>query len=177
MTLLRGAYGFLLMLSVATAARAQLLSDHANFPILDEIQWGASIGDVRGACGRRQVSEISTDSSIVLREPMLGFAARTELQFDQHAKGLRHVQVRFIEPNQIVVDSTTNYFTRTLNHPPFRTVKEKSLLIVTIRMEIASWRLPSGLVNLVTARRGESLFDASLILLPPTHQQTPAGAK
>lgn len=169
--------GLLLMLGVATTTRGQLLAGDPNFPILNDIQWGASISEVRDACIRRHIKESSTDSAVVLSEPMLGFAARTELQFNQNTKTLKLVQAKFSQPTKTLADSITNYFTRTLGRPPVRTVKEKSLLIVTLRMEIASWRLPTGLVNLVTAMNGESLFDASMVLLPPTKPQNPTGQK
>jgi hypothetical protein len=56
-------------------------------------------------------------------------------------------------------------------------VKEKSVIIMTIRMEMAVWRSSAGFVNLVTATRGDTPFSMSLLLRPPTTQQTQSNPK
>lgn len=164
-------FGLLALMCIAATSRGQLLSGDENFPILNEIHWASTQNEVRDLCVRRHVEASQTDSAMVIRSPMVGFAARTELQFDQNLGTLKLVQVKFSKSTQTLVDSVTNHLARTIGRAPVRTVKEKSVLIMTLRMEIASWRLSTGLVNLVAAKRGDSLFDASLVLLPPTIQQ------
>jgi hypothetical protein len=169
--------GLLLILAATSFTEGQLLNGDTNFPVLNESRWGISINDVRDLCIRRHVEAVSTDSAIIIRERMLGFAAHTEFKFDQDLKVLKLVQIKFSEATKTVIDSVTNHFTRLFGRAPLRTVKEKSVLIMTLRMELASWRSTSGLVSLVTAMRGDSPFDASLVLMPPTAQQAPSGPK
>jgi len=177
MTRKQRACGLLLLLGVATTARAQLLNGDANFPILNEIRWESKMNEVRTICERRHAAESSTDSAIVISVPMLGFKARTEMKFDQGLKTLKSVQVKYNDCTKILVDSLTSHLTLMLKHAPFRTVKEKSVIIMTIRMEMATWRSSAGLVNLVTATRDNTLFDASLVLYPPTIQQNQSNPK
>jgi len=152
---------------------SQLLKGDENFPIIQELRWGLSMDEVRTLCAQRQVSITSTDSAMFVTVPILGFASRTELHFSEHPKTLNRVQARLNQPTKGAADSITNYLSRKFGANPFRTVKEKSVLIITLRMEIASWRLADGLVNVVTAMRGDSIFDASLVLIPPTTPQKP----
>jgi hypothetical protein len=165
------------MLGVATSARAQLLNGDANFPILNEIRWESKMNEVRSLCERRHAVESSTDSAIIISAPMLGFKVRTEMQFDQGSKTLKTVQAKFNEPTKTLVDSLTSHFTRIFGRAPIRTVKEKSVIIMTIRMEMAVWRSSAGLVNLVTATRGDAPFSASLLLHPPTTKQSQSSPK
>jgi hypothetical protein len=167
----------LLIIALAGAANGQLLNGDPNFPLINELRWQSTMNEVQRLCERHRIAMSTTDSAIVVTQPVLGFAARTELQFDQTAKTLKLVQAKFNEPSKALADSITSYFTRTLGRGPIRTAKEKSLLIITIRMEMALWKSPTGLVNLVTAMRGESLFDASLVFFPPTGQQNAGEAK
>lgn len=170
-------YGLIVTLVFVTVAEGQLLNGDANFPIVNELRWGSTMNEVQGLCERHHVVPSVTDSAIVIAVPALGFASHTELQFDQHSKTLKSLQVKFNEPTTLLADSISNYFTRTTGRGPVRTAKEKSLLIITIRMEMALWRSSTGLVNLVTAMRGGSLFDASLVLFPPTVQQSAGNPK
>jgi hypothetical protein len=162
--------GMIAVLAFVTVANGQMLNGDTNFPIISELRWELTMNEARSLCERHHVAVTSTDSAIVVTIPVLGFASRTELQFDQYSKILKSVQAKFNEPTKLLADSITSYLTRMLGRGPVRTVKEKSLLIITIRMEMALWKSSTGLVNLVTAMRGESLFDASLVLFPPTTQ-------
>jgi hypothetical protein len=167
----------LIMFCAVDSASGQLIRGDENFPVINELRWGETMSEVRILCEGRQPGVSSTDSVIILQLPVLGFAARTELQFDQKTKSLKQIQAKFKEPSKALADSITSYLIRILGRGPVRTVKEKSLLIFTVRLEMATWNSPTGLVNLVTATKGESLFDASLVFFPPTVQQTSGGAK
>lgn len=169
--------GLLVMLGVAPIARGQLLNGDANFPILNEIRWESKMSEVRSLCKSRHAAQSSTDSTIIISGSMLGFMARTEMQFDEGSKTLKSVQAKFNEPTKTLVDSLTRHFTRIFGRDPLRTVKEKSVIIMTIRMEIATWRSSRGLVNLVTAMRNDALFNASLTLIPPITQQSQSSPK
>lgn len=166
-----GICSLIALLSIATVAKGQLLNGDKNFPVINELRWELTMNEVRGLCERHHVALTATDSAIVVNLPVLGFASRTELQFDQHLKTLKLVQAKFNEPTKALADSITSFLTRMLGRGPARTVKEKSLLIITIRMEMALWKSSTGIVNLVTAMRGESFFDASLVLFPPMAQE------
>ena len=169
--------GLIAILGFSTVAKGQLLNGDTNFPIINELRWELTMSEVQSLCERYNVAATATDSAIVITVPVLGFASRTELQFNQHSKTLKSVQAKFNEPTKLLVDSITNYLTRTTGRSPVRTVKEKSLLIISIRVEMAFWSSSAGLVNLVTAMRGDSMFDASLVLFPPTAQQTGGNKK
>ncbi len=177
MTPYHGICGLIAILTLTTTVKGQLLNGDTNFPVINELRWESNMGEVRALCERRHVAMTATDSAIIINAPVLGFASRTELQFTQHAKTLKLVQAKFNEPTKILADSITSHLSRMLGRGPVRTAKEKSLLIVTIRMEMAMWKSSTGLVNLVTAMRGESLFDASLVFFPPTAQQSAASPK
>jgi hypothetical protein len=169
--------GLLIMLGVTTTARAQLLNGDANFPILNEIRWESKTNEVRSLCERQHAVESSTDSAIIISAPMLGFMARTEMKFDQGSRTLKTVEANFNEPTKTLVDSLTSHFTRIFGRAPIRTVKEKSVIIMTLRMEMAVWRSSAGLVNLVTATRSDDPFSVRLLLRPPTIQQSQSSPK
>jgi hypothetical protein len=168
--------GLIAILGLSTVAKGQLLNGDANFPIINELRWELTMSEVQSLCERHHVALTPTDSAIVITVPVLGFASRTELQFNGYSKTLKSVQAKFNDPTKLLADSITSYLTRTMGREPVRTVKEKSLLIITIRVEMALWNSSAGLVNLVTAMRGDSMIDASLVLFPPTAQQA-AGSK
>jgi hypothetical protein len=164
----------LLLIGLATPARGQLLNGDANFPILHEIRWNSGMDEVRGLCEARHVVQTSKDSAMVINVPMLGYAARTEVQFDRDLKTIKLIQVKFDEATASLVDSVTSHFTRTMGHKPMMTVKEKSLIIFTVRIEVASWKSRTGAVSLFAGKRGDSLFSASLLMGAPTTDRTNA---
>ena len=102
---------------------------------------------------------------------------RTEIQFDQEQKRLKLVQAKFKEPTRALEDTLLRHLTKTYGADPYRTAKEKSLLIVTVRMEMAIWKSSTEVVNLITAMRGDSIFDVSLVLFPPSKQSTSSAVK
>lgn len=170
-------FGLLMILGCITSSRGQLLNGDANFPVLHEIQWTSGMKDVRFLCESRHIVQSSTDSSMIINSPMLGFAALTEIQFAGDLKTIKLIQVKFNEATTALVDSITSHFIRIMGHQPIRTVKEKSLLIFTIRMEVASWKSRTGIVNLFASKRGESLFSASILMGAQTVGQTKANTK
>jgi hypothetical protein len=178
MTRNRSICSLIAILAAVTVVKGQpLFNGDANFPIVCELQWGSTMNEVLSLCERQHIAVTPKDSAIVIAIPVLGFSSHTELQFDQHLKALKSVQAKFVAPTKQLADSITSYLTRTIGRGPVRTSKEKNLIITTIRMEMALWRLSTGMVNLVTAMRGDSFFDASLVLFPPIVQQTAGSPK
>jgi hypothetical protein len=172
---------YLLMLALALVlsppASAQMLRGDRNFPVLNELNWNMSMEEVQSICQKNSVLESAKDSLIVLAVSFFGCSTRTEIQFDKEHKTLKLVQAKFKEPTKAAADTLLQHLTAICGRPPYRTVKEKSLLIVTIRMQMAVWRSPTEIVNLVTATGGDSIFDLSLVLFPPTKQQDPKPGK
>jgi len=168
------AYAFLMLLGFVTTVRGQLLNGDTNFPILHEIQWKSSMMEVRGLCEAGNIAQTTTDSTMILIAPMLGFPARTEVQFDRELKTIKLIQVKFDEATTTLIDSVTNHFIRTMGHKPILTVKEKSLIIVTVRLEVSSWKSRTGVVSLFAGKRGDSLFSASLLMGAPTTERSKA---
>ena len=163
----------ILVVVLATVAQtpsiAQTLLEDREFTPLDKIKWGMKESEIVTITQKLGLLASSTDSTVVLRAPILRFPARTEIQFDSETGRMKLVQAKFDESTNALADSVTNYLVHMLGRAPARTVKEKSFIIFTLRMEWASWKLPSnGLVNLVTMKRGDSLLDASIVLVSPT---------
>lgn len=167
----RSVLALAVMIVFAATAQAQMLRGDPSFPVLNELDWKMSMQEVQNLCQKRNVPESAKDSSIILAVSFFGFSTRTEIQFDKGLRTLKLVQAKFKEPTKAMEDTLLQHFTKICGMAPYRTVKEKSLLIVTVRMQMAVWRSPTELVNLVTATRGDSIFDLSLVLFPPTKQQ------
>ena len=174
MTHRRTDFLILFILGAAGYANGQILGGDEHFPIIKELRWESTMEEARTVCERSRVSPDINDSVVVVTIPLLGFTARTEFQFNQSRQSLKSVQAKFNEANAALVDSVTGFFTRTLGRPPVRTAKEKSLILFTVRLEMAVWRAAWGMVNLVTAKQGNSFLEASLVFFPPTIQQSPA---
>jgi len=168
---LRATVFVLTILVLPGIARAQLLNGDEHFPIINELRWETSMSDARTLCEQHRVAIETKDSTIIVTIPVLGFASRTELQFTESLKSLKSVQAKFSDASGQLADSVTNYFTRTLRSLPVRTFKEKSLLIFTVRLEMALWKSPTGIVNLVTAKQGNSFLEASLVFFPPDDEK------
>ena len=167
----RSVFAVAVILVLAATAQAQMLRGDQSFPVLNELDWKMSMQEVQDLCQKRNVLVSAKDSSIILAVSFFGFSTRTEIQFDKELRILKLVQAKFKEPTKAMEDTLLQHITKICGTPPYRTVKEKTLLIFTVRMQMAVWRSPTELVNLVTAMRGDSLFDLSLVLFPPTKQQ------
>jgi hypothetical protein len=159
-------FGLAVLIGLTSTASSQILNHDEDFPVLNEMRWDMSLSEARSLCEARHVLRGSSDSSVTFEMSYLGFPASAELTFDHGSGTMSHIQVKFKEPTKTIEDTLVNHFTRTCGREPVRQVKEKSLLIITIRMEAAVWKLPSAVVELVTAKRNDSIFDLHLVLLP-----------
>jgi hypothetical protein len=164
----QGLYALVMMIGLSTAAHAQILNHDLNFPVLNEMRWGISINEVRSLCEVRHVLESSTDSTVIVGMSYFGFPARVEINFDRPLATLSRIQVKFKDPTKAIEDTLVDHFTRACGSAPYRQAKEKSLLIMTIKMEIAAWKSPTEIINLMGAKRNDVLFDLYLSLLPPS---------
>ena len=164
-------YGLVVTLSLLAVARTQPLKDDKNFPVLNELQWETSLDSTRKIFESRNILESSTDSIVVGRMNYFGFPTRVEIAFYRGSAGMRSVNVKFKNPTRAIEDTLVNHFTQLANRAPVRQTKEKSLLIMTLKMEIAIWKLSSGTVLLVTGKRNEEIFDLYLSLLPPSKEK------
>jgi len=154
------------MIGASTITGAQILNRDTSFPVLNEMRWEMSLNEARSLCESHHVLENSTDSTINFGVNYFGFSARTEIVFDRSSMTMARIQVKFNDAAKAIEDSLVNHFTLTTGSAPYRQVKEKSLLIMTIRMEIAAWKLPTEIVNLITAKRNDTLFELHLGILP-----------
>jgi hypothetical protein len=160
-----------LVMVLATTAPAQMLRGDKAFPILNELNWNMNMQDVQNLCQKRGVSESAKDSLVILTVSFFGSSTRTEIQFDQDLKKIKRVQVKFKEATKVLADTLVQHLTAICGTPPYRTTKEKNFLIVTLRIQMAIWRSPTEIVNLVSGLKGEDIMDLSLALVPPTKQQ------
>jgi hypothetical protein len=161
----------ILAATMVGVAPAQLLHGDRAFPVLNELRWEMGMQDVQSLCQEGSVLEYSKDSLVILNVSFFGSSCRTEIQFDQDLKKIKRVQVKFKEATKALEDTLVQHFTALCGMAPYRTMKEKNLLIVTLRIQIAAWRLPTEIVSLVTGMKGDDIMDLSLMLAPPTKQQ------
>ena len=167
-----GIHGLIAIVSLLSATRAQPLKDDKDFPVLNELRWEVSLDSTKKLFEARHILESSSDSMVVAGMSYLGFAARVEIAFSHGSSGVSSARVKFKNPTHAMEDTLVNHFTRLTNREPLRQSKEKSLLIITLKMEIAAWKLPFGTAILVTAKRNEEIFDLYLSILPPSKEKS-----
>ena len=126
--------------------------------------------EVRSLCETRNVLESVTDSTVIFGLSYFGFPARIQISFDRKSATMTGIEVKFKEPTKVIEDTLVNHFTRVTGNVPFRQAKEKSVLIITIKMEVAAWKFPTEAVSLIGAKRNDVMFDLHLSLLPHPKQ-------
>ncbi len=151
--------------------QTQMLRGDKDFPILNELNWKMSMQDVGSICQKSGVLESSKDSSMILTISFFGSPTRTEIQFDETLKQIKRVQAKFKEPTKTLEDTLVKRLTTICGMAPYKTSKEKNLLIVRIRVQAALWKTPTEIVTVLTGLSGEELIDLSLVLHPPTIRQ------
>ena len=100
-----------------------------------------------------------------------GLSARTEIAFFAGSEGVHDIRVKFHRPTRETEDTLVKHFTALTGKPPVRQTKQKSILVVTLKMETAGWKLSNGTVFLITAKRNEEIFDLLLSFLPPVKEK------
>jgi hypothetical protein len=152
--------------SFPVLAVAQMLGGDPNFPVLNEIRWEMSTGEVQNLCDSKWKATSSTDSTLVYSSSFFGAEARTKIQFDAKLKKPRMIEIGFEHANSTMRDTIISHFTLTTGRPPVITTKEKSVIIFTIKIVVAAWKTDKETVGVMTAMRGSSVVALSLIITP-----------
>jgi hypothetical protein len=163
--------GLVSAMSFPVLAVAQMLGGDPNFPVLNEIRWEMSIGEVQNLCDSKWKATSSTDSTLVYNSSFFGADARTKIQFDAKSKKPRMIEIGFEHANGTMRDTLVSHFTLTTGRPPIITTKEKSAIIFTIKIEVAAWKAGKEAVGVMTAMRGSSVIALSLIITPTDVEQ------
>jgi len=158
--------GLAATMSFPVLAVAQMLGGDLSFPVLNEIRWQMSMGEIQSLCDGKWKATSGTDSTLVYNTSFFGAEARTKIQFDAKLKKPRIVEIGFEHANSTTRDTIISHFTLTTGRPPVITTKEKSAIIFTIRMIVAAWRTGGETVGVMTAMRGSSVVALSLMITP-----------
>jgi hypothetical protein len=163
-------FALVTMIVTSSIAGAQILNRDPSFPVLNELRWEMRLNEARSLCEAHHVLEGSTDTTVIFGMSYFGFPAKAEIAFDRTLATMERIQVKFNDASNAIEDTLVNHFTRTSGNAPYRQTREKSVIIMTIKMEIAAWKLPTEIVNLITAKRNDTLFELRLSLLPRSKQ-------
>jgi hypothetical protein len=143
---------------------AQVLGGDPSFPGVNEVRWDMGADEIQSLCNRRWSAISSTDSTIVYGSSFFGAEATTKIQFDVNSRKPRMIDIAFEEPTSVMRDTLVNHFTLAAGRAPLITTKEKSLLIFTIKFEMAIWRIGRETVSVWTTTRGSSILGLNLTL-------------
>ena len=165
------AFELVLAMALAATAPAQMLRGDRAFPVLNQLNWNMSMQEVQDISQKQGAFESAKDSIVILALSFFGNSTRTEIEFDQDLKKIKHVRAKFKEATKTLEDTLVQHLTRICGAAPYKTTKEKNLLIVTLRIQMAIWKSPTEMINLVSGFKGEDMMDLSLVLRPPTNQQ------
>lgn len=152
----------LILMSITTVAHSQLLKGDSHFPVLNELRWEMNMDEVRRVCENSHMIDGTTDTTLTLNVPILGFSTKTKIIFNSNSKMLKHLDVKFNDPSKIVGDSVISYLSYIFGRPPERTSKEKSFLFFTFHAEVAFWEMDKDVIIVATGLRGSSIMEIKL---------------
>jgi hypothetical protein len=158
--------GLATTMSFPMLAVAQMLGGDPGFPVLNEISWEMRTSEVQNLCDSKWKATISTDSTLVYNSSFFGADTRTKIQFDAKLKRPWMIEIGFEHANSTIRDTLVSHFTLTTGRQPVITTKEKSVIIFTMKMVVAAWRVGKETVGVMTAMRGSSVVALSLVITP-----------
>ena len=156
-----------LSLVLPVLMQAQILDGDPRFPLVSQIRWDMNRTNIVSLCTAGKVSVGGNDSTVTFDTSVLGVPATAMVRLMKESDRPRQVEIRFKEWPESLPDSLVTHFTRATGRPPARVEKEKSVLLFTIRMEVAVWKTPREKINLIVAKRNGSTYDVYLSILPP----------
>jgi hypothetical protein len=145
-------------------AQAQLLAGDSRFPIINEIRWETTRGDITKICEKQGLPIHTTDSTLVFQVKVFDKPTKTKIQFEPSTQTPFMVSVVFDESTEPMRDTLINHFTTTAGKKPVFTTKEKSAVIFTMKMELASWKIGGDLVSIMTMKGGGSMLGLSVLI-------------
>jgi hypothetical protein len=148
---------------------AQVLNGDVRFPLLNQIRWDMSREKVLSLCTANRINVGENDTTVSFDMKVFDVEAKTLVRFKNKAEKPWLIEVKFKELTDKLVDTLVNHFTRTTGESPLRAAKEKSLLLITMRMEVAAWKTKTEKIRLLVGRQGKSIFDINLSFDPVLH--------
>lgn len=121
-------------------------------------------GQIKNLCESRGALLQITDSTLVFRARFFGTPIRAKVQLDRTSQLPRVVDVAFEEATAAIRDTLVSHFTRKTGKPPLVTIKEKSAIIFTIKLELASWRDGNEMISAMTMMRGSEILGVTLLV-------------
>jgi hypothetical protein len=165
--------GLLSTMAFPIQVAAQVLGGDPNFPLLNEIRWDNKIDKIKRLCESRKIPLRITDSTLAFQTKFFEASTRTKVQFDRTSQFPQMLEIAFEEATSVIHDTLINYFTRKIGKPPLVTTKEKSAIIFTIKMELASWRVGDEVVNVMTMMQGSEILGVNLLISKATAALNP----
>ena len=160
--------GLLLMVFFSAHVAAQILGGDPNFPLLNEIRWDMKTNEIENLCESRKTPLRTSDSTLTFQAKIFETLTRAKIQFDRASRLPRMVEVAFQEATAATRDTLVNYFTRKTGKPPLVTTKEKSAIIFTIKIEVASWRGGDEMISVMTMMQGSEILGVNLLISKAT---------
>jgi hypothetical protein len=146
--------------------QAQLLAGDPQFPIINEIQWETNREGVTKICEKKGVAVHATDSTLVFQTEIFNTSAKAKIQFGSVTQTPIMVNVMFDESTEPMRDTLIHHFTITTGKKPVFTTKEKSAVIFTMKIELASWKIGADLVSVIATKGGDSMIGLSMLISP-----------
>lgn len=155
-----------LLVSLPTILQAQVLGGDERFPVLNQIRWDMSREKILHLCASEKLNTSGNDTTVTFEAKFLGVEAKTYVRFKGKAERPWGIDVKFNELSEKLVDTLVNHFTRITGETPRKAAKEKNLVLMTMRMELAAWKTKTDKIRLIVGRRDKSIFDINLSLEP-----------
>jgi hypothetical protein len=158
-----------LLTTLPAIPHAQELKDDDQLKPLNQIRWNMSKEEVLQICNANKLRIGGSDTTVTFDAVFFGVDAKAFVRFKNKAEKPWGIDVKFKELSEKLLDTIVNHFTRITGKPPVRAEKEKSLLLVTMRMEIAAWKTNADKIMLMVGRQNKSIFDINLSFQPIVH--------
>ena len=155
-----------LITALPTILHAQILNGDDRFPLFHQIRWDMNKERVLHVCAANNVNAIETDTTVTFDMRVFDVEAKAFVRFKDKTEKPWVIEVKFKELTEKLVDTLVNHFTRTTGESPLRAAKEKSLILITMRMELVAWKTKMDKIRLIIGRRGDSIFAINLSLGP-----------
>jgi hypothetical protein len=161
-------WALLSIISLPVGVHAQVLAGDSRFPLLNEIRWDMKAEEIKALCESRSALLRSADSMLVFQAKFFAVPTKAKVLIDRTSHLPRMVDVSFESPTEATRDTLIDHFTKSAGKPPFLTTKEKSALIFTIKMEVASWRNEKEMISVMTMMRGSTILAISMLISKAT---------
>lgn len=155
-----------LLTSLPVILHAQLLNGDEQFPVLNQIRWDMTRETILHLCASEKLKIGGNDTTITFEAKLLGVEAKTFVRFKSKAERPWGIDVKFKELSEKLVDTLASHITRITGELPRKAAKEKNLILMTMRMEIAAWKTKTDRISLMVGRQNKSIFDINLSLMP-----------